>query len=239
MSCSRQAGCETTSVVPLFTSWLPISALPRLSRTSRAPVAESPFALTSESGVWFGPNLVLNEASLRRAERLHALSADEGFDGERRASRAILAHEDARRDESRRMGKPMRRLRPLLPRQARGRGHGRDSFHRYRLQAARRQDVPMHRLSAPSPEGSRLRAADGGCGAQFELAPGHLRLSTGGQRTRTCTTGIRWFRVRPTACTRRAISVRGRVSVSESDLAPEHWPDRIVKWPNRKPRARR
>ena len=35
------------------------------------------------------------------------------------------------------------------------------------------------------------------------------------------------------------VSVRGRVKASESDLAPEHWPDRIVKWPNRKPRARR
>jgi uncharacterized protein len=35
------------------------------------------------------------------------------------------------------------------------------------------------------------------------------------------------------------VSVRGRVSVSETDLAPEHWPDRIVKWPNRKPRERR
>ena len=35
------------------------------------------------------------------------------------------------------------------------------------------------------------------------------------------------------------VSVRGRVSASETDLAPEHWPDRIVKWPNRKPRASR
>jgi uncharacterized cysteine cluster protein YcgN (CxxCxxCC family) len=35
------------------------------------------------------------------------------------------------------------------------------------------------------------------------------------------------------------ISVRGRVSVSETDLAPEFWPDRIVKWPNRRPRAKR
>jgi hypothetical protein len=79
------------------------------------------------------------------------------------------------------MGKPMRRLRPLLPRQARGRGHGRDSFHGYWLQAARRQDMPMHRLSAPPPEGSRLREADGGRGPEFELAAGHLRLSVGGQ----------------------------------------------------------
>jgi uncharacterized protein len=35
------------------------------------------------------------------------------------------------------------------------------------------------------------------------------------------------------------VSVRGRVKASESDIPPEHWPDRIVKWPNRKPRARR
>jgi uncharacterized protein len=35
------------------------------------------------------------------------------------------------------------------------------------------------------------------------------------------------------------VSVRGRVSASESDLAPEFWPRRIVKWPNRPPRARR
>jgi uncharacterized protein len=35
------------------------------------------------------------------------------------------------------------------------------------------------------------------------------------------------------------VSVRGRVSASETDLAPEHWPDRIVTWPNRTPRANR
>jgi uncharacterized cysteine cluster protein YcgN (CxxCxxCC family) len=35
------------------------------------------------------------------------------------------------------------------------------------------------------------------------------------------------------------VSVRGRVSASEQDIAPEFWPGRIVKWPNRPPRARR
>ncbi|HEY1781763.1 MAG TPA: YcgN family cysteine cluster protein [Roseiarcus sp.] len=35
------------------------------------------------------------------------------------------------------------------------------------------------------------------------------------------------------------VSVRGRVAASETDLAPEGWPSRIVKWPNRQPRARR
>jgi uncharacterized cysteine cluster protein YcgN (CxxCxxCC family) len=35
------------------------------------------------------------------------------------------------------------------------------------------------------------------------------------------------------------ISVRGRVSANETDVAPEFWPKRIVKWPNRYPRKRR
>ena len=35
------------------------------------------------------------------------------------------------------------------------------------------------------------------------------------------------------------VSVRGRVSASEDDLAPEAWPDRVVAWPNRWPRPRR
>jgi uncharacterized protein len=35
------------------------------------------------------------------------------------------------------------------------------------------------------------------------------------------------------------VSVRGRVVASEDDLAPELWPDRIVKWPNRAPRKAR
>ena len=81
------------------------------------------------------------------------------------------------------MGKPVRRLRPLLPRQARGRRQRRDPFHRHRLQAARRQDLPLPRLSAASPAGSRLRQIDPGRGARTELAPGHLRLSAGRRRT--------------------------------------------------------
>ena len=34
------------------------------------------------------------------------------------------------------------------------------------------------------------------------------------------------------------VSVRGRVSASEDDMAQELWPDRIVKWPNRPPSGR-
>ena len=61
-----------TSVVAVFhvlASRFPFS---RLSRMSRAPVAESPFAITSESGLWIEPNLVLNEAR-SGGRALHAL----------------------------------------------------------------------------------------------------------------------------------------------------------------------
>jgi uncharacterized cysteine cluster protein YcgN (CxxCxxCC family) len=34
------------------------------------------------------------------------------------------------------------------------------------------------------------------------------------------------------------VSVRNKVSASESELAQEFWPDRIVKWPNRAPPRR-
>jgi len=43
----------------------------------------------------------------------------------------------------------------------------------------------------------------------------------------------------PSSVREAGVSVSGRVKASETDLAPEHWPDRIVKWPNRKPRAKR
>ena len=35
------------------------------------------------------------------------------------------------------------------------------------------------------------------------------------------------------------VSVRGRISASESDLDQERWVERVVKWPNRPPRAKR
>jgi hypothetical protein len=35
------------------------------------------------------------------------------------------------------------------------------------------------------------------------------------------------------------VSVRGRVAASELDLPMDHWPERIVRWPNRPPRRSR
>jgi uncharacterized cysteine cluster protein YcgN (CxxCxxCC family) len=43
----------------------------------------------------------------------------------------------------------------------------------------------------------------------------------------------------PDSVREAGVSVSGRVWANESDVTPERWPDRIVKWPNRKPRPRR
>src|SRR5665213_472164 len=48
----------------------------------------------------------------------------------------LLENQDVGRDVQRRMGKPVRRLRALLPRKARGRGYRQDLFHPCFLQAA-------------------------------------------------------------------------------------------------------
>lgn len=42
----------------------------------------------------------------------------------------------------------------------------------------------------------------------------------------------------PDSVHQAGVSVRDKVVASETDLAPEFWPDRIVKWPNRAPPPR-
>lgn len=41
---------------------------------------------------------------------------------------------------------------------------------------------------------------------------------------------------RPESVVEAGVSVRGRVYASEDDLVPELWPERVVKWPNQRPR---
>ena len=81
------------------------------------------------------------------------------------------------RDDGPGVGVAVRRLRQVLPGQARGRRRFlQDLFHRCRLQAARRRDLPLHRLQAPHRQGEGLRAADAAQHPPHRLAAAVLRL---------------------------------------------------------------
>ena len=109
----------------------------------------------------------------------------------------------------RRMGEPVRRLRPLLPEQADRRGHQRDRVHRRRLQAPGRADLPLHRLRPPPGQGEGLRAAHPAQCAPAFLAAADLRLQIGGRGARPLL--VAPARVRPTRrrCTKPASRCAG------------------------------
>ncbi len=94
---------------------------------------------------------------------------------------ALLEAQDARRDDPRRVGIALRRLREMLPRQTRGRGHAGNLVHRGRLQAPRLRDLPLHGLQEPGAARSRLRAADAGGRSGGQLDAALLRLPAGGR----------------------------------------------------------
>jgi uncharacterized cysteine cluster protein YcgN (CxxCxxCC family) len=55
--------------------------------------------------------------------------------------------------------------------------------------------------------------------------------------------GLAWWHPlvsgRPETVAEAGVSVRGRVFASETDLPQERWVERIAKWPNRPPRAKK
>jgi len=54
--------------------------------------------------------------------------------------------------------------------------------------------------------------------------------------------GLAWWHPlvsgRPETVEEAGVSVRGRLFASETDVDPERWPERMVKWPNRPPRRK-
>ena len=97
-----------------------------------------------------------------------------------RPASPVLAPQGDVGNDARRMGKPVRRLRPLLPEQADRRGHQRDGVYRRQLQAARLHKLPLQRLCPPPGQGEGLRAAHPAQCAAAQMAAADLRLSPGG-----------------------------------------------------------
>ncbi len=78
----------------------------------------------------------------------------------------------------------MRWLRALLPDQTRGRRHRRDHEFRRPLPAARRRDLPVHRLSQPQGQGAGLHPARCRERQVHQLDSDDLRLPASGGRQR-------------------------------------------------------
>src|SRR3954470_595331 len=73
-----------------------------------------------------GPKGAASRPELRKCRFKEAAPATDRRNSGRGRAGAVLARKEPRCDEPGRMGEPVRRLRPLLPRQTRGRGFGRD-----------------------------------------------------------------------------------------------------------------
>src|SRR6478735_7889437 len=112
----------------------------------------------------------------RRTSRSRDLKDAQARGAAPRGRRAVLADQDPGSDEPVRMGEPVRRVRPVLPDEARGRGYRRGPPHGCRLHAPRRAHLPLPRLSAPSEAGARLRPFDTRGGAHDPVAAADLRL---------------------------------------------------------------
>src|SRR5260370_41669389 len=97
----------------------------------------------------------------------------------------LLENQDVGGDVQRRMGKPVRRLRALLPGKARGRGYRQDLFHPRFLQASGCGAMCLQGLWEPLRQGSGLRQADARKRPHPELAAAALRLQARRRRPRS------------------------------------------------------
>ena len=117
----------------------------------------------------------------------------------------------------RRMGEPVRRLRPLLPDKLRTRTPTRHLFTDVGCRLLDGQSCRCTRLREPPGQGARLRAADAAQCAAAELAAADLRLPAGGGGQ-----DLSWWHPLvsgdPETVHAAGVSVRGRVAASEDDV---------------------
>ena len=136
------------------------------------------------------------------------------------------------------MGEPLRRLRQLLPQQARGGGDRPHLLHQCRLPAARRRDLPLPRLRATG-----WKRSTTACGSRPKslktitwLPPScaYVLLAEGKD--------LYWWHPLvsgdPETVHAAGVSVRGRVAASEANVPDEELEDYIVSWPLKLPKAR-
>ncbi len=126
-----------------------------------------------------------------------------------------------------RVGEPVRRLRPLLPQQADRHRHQRDRLYRRRLRAARRQDLPLHRLCAPAARVHDCVKLTWRNVPRLTWLPptcGYRLIAEG----RDLPGGTRWSPATPTRCTRPASRCAGGWRRTRRTCRTSGW--RITWW---------
>ena len=222
-------------------SELPLPLRGRVGRRSRRP--QLPWCERERGVAWPGrrPALSPSRSDAETGTTSGAHRAPSAHVRERPADRrAVLAHQAPGRDDASRVGEPVRRLRPLLPQQARSTIDTNETvLHRRRLQAAR------HARPAAAPTmrtaRRRCRTACGSPRAMCAGSPGCRRPApTGWWPTAAISPGgTRWYRAHPTPCTRPASRCAGASAASEKDVPDERLEDYMVAWPGKWPRGAR
>src|ERR1700694_3282992 len=133
------------------------------------------------------------------------------------------------------MGKPVRRLRALLSRKARGRGYRQDLLHPRFLQVAGRRPMCLQRLCEPVRQGSGLCPANARTLSCLPPSCGYKLVAEGRD--------LYWWHPLisgdPNTVHEAGVSVRGRVQGTEGEIADADLEDHIVQWPALLPKRAR
>ncbi len=137
-----------------------------------------------------------------------------------RQGRTLLEAQDARAARQRGVGVAVRRLRAVLPAEARRRRGRQRLLHAHRLQAAGPRNLSLQRLCRTSAAGARLRAPDAGAGRRVPLGCRRPAPTAWSPKARTCCPGT----ICSAAIRRRSMPARisqsGRM-LSENSVAED------------------